>query len=139
MKILLTIFIILTTFFLPLVTAKESQAKFFEDLVESNYHETPYTAWIKVVSVEEKPGVHFYPTYALTCDVLETFKGVPLKTITYLKSIEDGYQKYPLGEEYIVSLFFNPESGIYYLGDNGYDLPVTEALLKILRGIIKGD
>ncbi|SLM31111.1 exported hypothetical protein [Desulfamplus magnetovallimortis] len=135
MKIFIVLLIFLTLTFPCSICAKESDDQFFKELLESNYHSTPYTSWVKVVSVEEKKDMHFYPTYALTCDVIEIFKGLPLKRITYLKSVEGGYQKYPVGKEYIVSLFINPETGIYYIGDNGYDLPFTEALLKILRGI----
>ena len=135
MKLLILFFIIIATSFPQTSLAHESQVNFYKDLLTSNYHETPYTAWVKVIEVKKKKGLHLYPTYMLTCTVIETFKGLPLKTISFLKFIEDGYQEYPIGKEFIVSLFQNPESGNYYLGDNGYDLPATSELIEFCRGL----
>ena len=76
-----------------------------------------------------------YPTYLLTCDVLETFKGEAFNQIAFLRGVEEGYKTLPIGDEYIVSLFINEKNGQYYLGDNGYDLPATQPLLKIARAL----
>ena len=135
MKVLIFFIAIMTTCFSQTSLAHESDKDFYKELLTSNYHETPYTAWVKVIRVEEEKGQHFYPTYVLTCNVIETFKGLPLKTISFFKFTEDGYQEYPIGKEFIVSLFFNPESNMYYLGDNGYDLSATTELIEFAHGL----
>ena len=113
--------------------AQESLQEIQTQLLRSNFKETPYSAWVKVLDVKKKGNELLYPTYLLICDVLETFKGEQLKQITFLRGVEDGYKVLPIGHETIVSLFINEKNYQYYLGDNGYDLPATQPLLKIAR------
>jgi hypothetical protein len=65
--------------------------------------------------------------------VVGTFKGKQLKRIEFLRGVENGYKELPIGNEFLVSLFMNEENGQYYLGDNGYDLPVSKDLIKLAR------
>lgn len=113
--------------------AQESLRELHEGLLKSNFAETPYTAWVKVVDVHKKGHELLYPTYLYICEVLETFKGERFKRIEYLRGVEEEYKELPIGQTTIVSLFINAENGRYYLGDNGYDLPDTIYLLDIAR------
>jgi hypothetical protein len=113
--------------------AQESLQELQQALLRSNFNETPYSAWVKVTNVKKKNNELFYPTYLCICDVLETFKGKQTKRIEFLRGVENGYQELPIGNEYIVSLFINEENGQYYLGDNGYDLPASNDLIKLAR------
>lgn len=117
--------------------AQESLLEFQQELLRSNFNETPYSAWVKVVDVKEKGNELLYPTYLFICDVLETFKGKQLERIKFLRGVENGYKELPIGNEYIVSLFINEENGQYYLGDNGYDLPVSKHLIQIARELTR--
>jgi hypothetical protein len=117
--------------------AQESVEDFQEGLLRSNFAETPYTAWVRVTDVKEKDNELLYPTYLLICDVVETYKGKQFKRIQYLHGVEGGYKKLPIGESYIVSLFINERNGLYYLGDNGYDLPDSKHLLEVARELRK--
>ena len=113
--------------------AQESLQELQEKLLKSNIKETSYSAWVKVIDVKKKGNELLYPTYILICDVIETFKGKPFKQIEFLRGVEYGYTVLPIGNEYIVSLFINEKNGQYYLGDNGYDLPVSKRLIKTAR------
>ena len=117
--------------------AEKISPKFFENLLKSNFQETPYTAWVKVVKVEKKGRLMLYPTYLLKCEVLETFKGKSSKKVAFFRAVEDGYKKLPTGKSYIVSLFYSKKDKVFYLGDNGYDLPVTKHLLQVARELKK--
>ncbi|MFC1875793.1 hypothetical protein ACFL2E_00755 [Thermodesulfobacteriota bacterium] len=126
------IFVLLMIFSTPCF-AQKSMQELQAHLLRSNFKETPYSAWVKIQDVKKKGNELLYPTYLLTCDVFETFKGEPLNQIAFLRGVENGYKTLPIGDETIVSLFINEKNGQYYLGDNGYDLPATQHLLKIAR------
>ena len=113
--------------------AEKKPQNFVEKLLRDNFKTNPYMAWVKVIKVEEKGRLMLYPTYLLKCEVRETFKGKVLKKIAFFCAVEEGYKKLPIGKEYIVSLFYEKKKKVYYLGDNGYDLPVTKKLLKVAR------
>jgi hypothetical protein len=117
--------------------AQESIPQFQKELLRSNFAQTPYTAWVKVVGIEEVGHELLYPTYLFICDVLETFKGKRFEQVRYLHGVEGGYRELPKGKEYIVSLFINKENGLYYLGDNGYDLPASKYLLNVARELTR--
>jgi hypothetical protein len=117
--------------------AQESLEEIQGGLLRSNFAQTPYTAWVKITDVKEKGNELLYPTYLIICDVLETFKGKRLKRIEYLRGVEDGYKELPIGKSYIVSLFINKENGLYYLSDNGYELPASKHLLTVARQLTK--
>lgn len=121
----------------PSIFAQESFQVAQETLLRSNFNDTPYSAWVKIQDVKTKGNLLLYPTYLLICDVLETFRGEQLKQIQFLRGVEDGYSKLPIGDETLVSLFINEENGQYYLGDNGYDLPASKHLIKIARELKK--
>jgi hypothetical protein len=125
-------FVLLIVFSTPCL-AQESIQERQSRLLRSNFKETPYSAWVKIQDVKKKGNELLYPTYLLTCDVFETFKGEPLDRIAFLRGVEDGYKTLPIGDETIVSLFINEKNGQYYLGDNGYDLPANQHLLEIAR------
>ena len=129
MKIRPTIILLLLVMICSLCHAQESLQEFHEGLLKSNFADTPYTAWVKVIEVQKKGHELLYPTYLFICDVLETFKGQRFKRIEYLRGVEEEYKVFPIGQTYIVSLFINEENGLYYLGDNGYDLPDSESFL----------
>jgi hypothetical protein len=119
--------------------SQESMQEPQTQLLRSNFKETPYSAWVKVLDVKKMGTELLYPTYLLICDVRETFKGKQRKQVEFLRGVEDGYKELPTGDEYIVSLFINEKNGQYYLGDNGYDLPATSHLLRIARRLAAED
>ncbi len=117
--------------------AGESLEEFQAGLLKSNFNETPYTALVKITDVKKENSKLLYPTYLIICEVIETYKGQDVKQVKYLRGVEEGYRNPPTGKSYIVSLFLNTENGLYYMGDNGYDLPASRYLIKIARKLKK--
>lgn len=118
-------------------TRQEDMEQFMATVLESNFEETPYTALVKVTAVERAGDLMLYPTYRFKCEVLETFKGRRFDRVEYLRGLESTPKAFPIGKSQIVSLFYNQEMGAYYMGDNAYDLPVSDRLLEAARRLMK--
>ncbi|NEO86583.1 MAG: hypothetical protein F6J87_20345 [Spirulina sp. SIO3F2] len=108
-----------------------------EHLLLSNIEETPYTAHIKVTDINKiedissDSGDSGKIGYKVHANVIATYKGEKNEKIEYFVFLEDSSKEALTGKEFIVSLHYSEDKSHYYIPDNGYVLPPTEALKDI--------
>jgi hypothetical protein len=136
MRIILTLMLILA--FGCAVSQELSDDSFYQGLLLSNLQETPSTAHIRITRIEKNKEIYTesgrlgYIVFKVQADVIETFKGNKHMAIDYSIFREAPSEGPLIGEEFIVSLH-RSEKGEYYIPDNGYELPATEALKRLAR------
>ena len=139
MKKNLTLIFILSLIFGCATSQKVSDDSFFKGLLLSNLQESAFTAHVKITKTEKNKEIYSdseelgYMIFKVYADVIETFKGDKYDRIEYFIFQEFPSDGPPVGEEFIVSLHYSEEKDEYYIPDNGYNLPVTEALKNIAR------
>ncbi len=131
--------VLCTALLSPAFSQDEEDQAWFARLVSANYYELPYTAHVHLVKskAEDKAKNSFpgYVSFEVTAKVIETFKGKEIETLTYYTTHEAPSDGPTVDREVVLSLEIDPESGSYYVPDNGYVFGAREPMLETLRKI----
>jgi len=105
------------------------------ELIDANLRETPYTAHVRIDSVERaahgdtRSG---YVTFHVCATVAETFKGESRARVDYVETHEAPSAGPRVGADIVVSLT-RLGDGRFAVPDNGYVFPATPAVLERAR------
>lgn len=115
------------------------------DLLKSNIQDTPYTASVRIESVQaareaqgSPTGRTGYITFRVRATVVETIKGAGQAHIEYLETREAPAEGPRPGALLVVSLKEGGD-GAHFVPDNGYVFPATPQVLRRARAIARAN
>ena len=144
MKVILKIFIFSCIFILLPVSISaedEEDLKMTENLLRGNFIEAPFTALVKYKKIKIVSQLGGYISLEYNCEVKEVYKGENIKNISFLRTVDaDLAEKVILrstGKSAIVSLFYENDDNVFYMGDNGYEIPSEPHYIQIAQELKK--
>lgn len=115
------------------------------DLLATNIQQTPYTAYVRIDSVQlaretrnSRTGRVGVITFRVQATVVEPIKGRAVANVEYLETREAPSAGPHPGARIVVSLVEGGD-GVLFVPDNGYVFPATPEVLRRARKMVDPD